>query len=172
MIEKILGAGFFIGVVIRDIFGLYKYDQGILIFGTFLAILYLFANWWINKPTETTFRTVSITVLYGITFSCLTFTLLFKLLFLSGSDQMTVLSGILIIVTLSFDFLSSLNKTRVINKKTIVRFSILVPLVVVNFLINEEKRIRFTYRQNPDFLKFYEENKDNYDSFYDLQKDY
>jgi hypothetical protein len=172
MIEKILGAGLFIGILIRDAFGLYKFNQGILIFGTLLGILYLIANWWTNKPTETTFRTILITALYGLTFSCLAFSFIFKLLFLSGSDEMTGLSLILIIGTITIDLLTSINKTRVMNKRTIFRLFIFIPIVGLFFLISDDKRIKFTYRQNQDFLNYYEVNKDIYPTFYDLHKDY
>jgi hypothetical protein len=168
MIEKILGAGLFIGILIRDVFGFYRFDLGILIFGTSLGILYLFANWWTNKPIETNFRTILVTALYGLTFSCLTLTFVFKLLFLSGSDQMTVLSLISIVVTIAIDFITSINKARVINRRAILRLTILVPIVGLCFFISDDKRIKFTYRQDPDFIKYYELYKDDYSTFFDL----
>jgi hypothetical protein len=172
MIEKILGAAFFIGFFIKDILGYHKFDQGILMAGLLLGILYLVGYWWINKPAEKTPRTICITILYGISFSTLVFALLFKFLFLTGSDQMTILGLILIVVTISLDFITSIKKARILNAKTTVRLFILLPALAILFFVSEDTRIRFTYRRNQDFIKFYEDNKEKYPTFFDLQESY
>jgi drug/metabolite transporter (DMT)-like permease len=163
MIEKILGIGLLIGIVVRDFLGLdLVIEQPILICGTSLAIIYLVANWWTNKPSEKTTRTILITFLYGLTSSCLTFTLLFKLLYLSGSDQLTVLSYILIIFTLAMDLVSSKNKVKIINRLTIWRLVILTSIVTILFFVPEDYRVSITYKKYPDFINYYELNKDTY----------
>jgi hypothetical protein len=172
MIDKILGTGLLISFLIRDILGYSTFDQGILLCGTVLGAIYLIGHWWINKPKETSSRTVLITILYGLTFSSLTFTIVFKLLFLSGSNQMTILSLILVTTTMIIDFITSFNSERVLNNKIIGRVLVLFPIVGLLSFVNEETRVNFTYRKNPDFIEFYQVNKNTYPTFYDLKKDY
>jgi len=172
MIDKILGAGLLISFLIRDILGHSTFDQGILLCGTLLGAVYLIGHWWINKPKETLIRTVLITILYGLTFSSLTFTIVFKLLFLSGSNQLTMLSLILVIITMTIDFITSFDSERVLNNKILGRVLVLFPIAGLLFFISEETRVNFTYRKNPDLIEFYQVNKDTYPTFYDLKKDY
>lgn len=65
MIELALAVILAAGVLVRDVLGFPR----TVVFPMFVALLlgaiYLFANWWINKPATTSFRTVAITILYG-----------------------------------------------------------------------------------------------------------
>ena len=172
MIEKILGTGFFLSILIRDIFGFHEFDYGTIIFGPLLAILYLVANWWTNRPPETTFRTIALTGLYGLTFSCFTFTVIFKLLYLIGSAEMTILSFILMVITLLLDFIPSINKTMVLNAKTTIRLCVFAPFVGIFFFISDDARVKFTYRDDEKFINYYETNKEQYQSIFDLREAY
>jgi hypothetical protein len=169
--ERILAVGLILSWLIRDVFGYATIDQGILICGLLIAIFYLFGYWWLNKPEKYTLRTISMTILYGIAFSTLTFALLFKILFLSGSDQMTLLSFVIIISVTVIDLVMSINRRRVINSASVKRILILIPGLILCFVVEEQVRIKYTYRKYPDFIKHYELNKDKV-IFYYLQKDF
>lgn len=172
LVEKIVAVGLVLGILIRDAFGLYMYDQGILIFGTLLGVLYLVGYWWVNKPGETSFRTISLMLLYGLAFWCLVFALVFKLLFLPGADELSLIGTTLFMGTVVVDFLTSRNNTKVINRKAVVRLVMLGLVVGLYSGFSEEKRVKWTYRNNPEFLKYYELKKDSFPDFYELQQKY
>jgi len=171
MIEKIVAAGFLIGLIIRDGFGFALVEQPIFLFGSFLALVYLVANWWIIRPNTVSARTIVVTILYGVTSSCFTFALIFKLFYYEGSDQMIILGWMLLILSLTVDFISAFNKKRVINQWLTLRLSILLLSATAFFYIPEESRVRFTYRNYPEFLQYYEMNKDSFAAF-DLREKY
>jgi hypothetical protein len=171
MFEIFLASGVLICLVVRDVMGLPSLDQPIVICGGLLAIIYLLANWWTNKPKEKTPRTIIVTSLYGLTSCSLTFTLVFKFLYLTGSDQITILSLILIIVTLAIDIISSGGKTKVINSWTMWRLGIMTTLAAIYFFVPESRRVPITYKKYPDFIKYYESNRDSLE-FYDIRNNY
>jgi hypothetical protein len=171
MIERILGLGILIGLFIRDVFGFGRFDEAIMILGSLLGFIYLFANWWLHKPVERNARTVIVSILYGFASWNLTFAIIFKLLYLSGSDEMSIMSFIVLAFAIGIDLLSSINKLKVIDSWLKVRFAVLAILVAVLFLIPEDYRISFTYRNFPDFLEYYEANKDS-DKFDTIRKNY
>lgn len=171
MFERILGLGMVIGVVIRDLFGFALIDQPIMICGSLLGFAYLFANWWMDKPEETSFRTIAVTILYGIASWCLTFALIFKLLYLSGSDEMTIMGLLLLAVAIGVDLFSSIKKTKVLKAWLQWRLGILTSFVVLLYFIPEDFRISITYRNYNGFLEYYQEHKAN-EYFYIIKKNY
>jgi hypothetical protein len=171
MLERILGMGLLLGIIVRDLFGYGRFDQAIMICGSLLGIIYLLGNWWTNEPNEKSTRTIIMSVLYGIASWSLTFTLTFKLLYLTGSDEMTIMSFILLVLAIGADLLTSINKSRVINPWTIWRLGILSACVIICYLVSEDYRISITYRNYPGFLKYYKNNKDK-EPFYIIQDSY
>lgn len=85
---------------------------------------------------------------------------------------MTVLAVMLVSVTLLTDLVSAINKSRVINRNAIRRLSILLPIVIILFSISDDTRIRFTYRSNPEFIRYYEDNIEKFPTFFDLRRAY
>ena len=171
MIEKILAAGLFLGIIIRDGFGFGRFDQGIMIFGILLAITYLLFNWWTNKPQIVNLRTVIVTILYGVALSGLTFAVIFNLLFLSGSVEITIVSIIFSVLIIVIDLITSIKRTKVLNSLTLWRLAILTTSLVMLSFIDEEQRISITYRNYPGFLSYYNANKGKHD-FSTLQTTY
>jgi hypothetical protein len=92
-------------------------------------------------------------------------------MFYPGGDQMTILSFALVVLIVAIDLLTSKGKKKVLGSWTIWRFAILLSTVIALFLIPEDYRISITYRRHPDFLKYYQENKDKGD-FSDLEEQY
>jgi hypothetical protein len=171
MIEKILAAGLLLGLIIRDGFGFGRFDQGIMIFGLLLAITYLFFNWWTNKPQEVNLRTVIITLLYGVALSALTFAVIFNLLYLTGSVEMTIVSIAFSALIIVIDLITSIKRTKVLNPLMLWRLAILMASLVIMSSVDEQQRISITYRKYPGFLNYYKANKGKQD-FYTLQKMY
>lgn len=171
MLERILAIGVLLGLVIRDVFGLGRFDHGIMICGSLLAVIYLFGNWWINKTKETNARTIIVSILYGVASSSLAFALMFKLLYLSGSSEITFLSFGFVAVAISTDLLTSIKKLKVMNSWTIWRLSILSTVLIVLMLVSEDYRISVTYRNYPGFLEYYKDNKEK-EPFYIIQDNY
>jgi hypothetical protein len=171
VIEKILAIGVLIGLIIRDGFGFALVEQPIFLFASFLALLYLLGNWWTIKPNVVSARTITVSILYGFASSCLTFALIFKLFYYEGSDQMIILGWMLLILSLTVDLISSFRKKRVLNNWLIWRLTILLLLATSFFFTAEDMRVRVTYRNYPDFLQYYEVNKDSL-SVYDIQQKY
>jgi hypothetical protein len=171
MKEKILATGLFLGFIIRDGFGFGRFDQGIMIFGLLLATTYLFFNWWTNKPQEVNLRTVIITLLYGVTLSGLTFAVIFNLLYLSGSVEMTTVSITFSVLIIVIDLITSIKRSKVLNSLMLWRLTILMASLVILSTVDEQQRISITYRKYPGFLNYYNANKGKHD-FYTLQKMY
>lgn len=171
MFERILGAGMLIGLVVRDVFGYARFDHGIMICGSLLAASYLFANWWMTKPNARNLRTVVISILYGLASSALAFALLFKLLYLTGSDEMTIVSFISLGIILGVDLVSSIHKSKVLNSWTMWRLGILSSIVLICYFIPQDYRVAITYRNYPGFLEYYMDKKGN-EEFYEIHKNY
>jgi hypothetical protein len=154
MIERVLGIAFVVSIIIRDFIGI-EFDQLLFITGTLLATTYLFANWWISKPEETNLRTISLTLLYGVVSCSLVLSLIFQLLFYPGAKQLSLLSLVVLIVALGIDLVSSINRKKVLKSQTIWRFVILTSFVIIFYILPQETRIQFTYRDHPSFLEYY-----------------
>lgn len=159
------------GLIIREVFGLGRFNEIIMICGSLLGFIYLFANWWLHKPKDRNGRTVVVSILYGIASWNLTFAIIFKLLYLSGSHEMSITSFIVLAFAIMVDLLTSINKLKVIDSWLKWRFAILVISVAILFTIPDDYRISVTYRKFPEFLKYYEANKDN-EYFYIIEKNY
>jgi hypothetical protein len=160
MLERILAIGILFGLVIRDVLGQARFDHAIMMCGSLLAVIYLFGNWWTNKPKETNARTIIVSILYGIASSSLAFALIFKLLYLSGSSEITILSFLFVGIAIGADLLTSIQRSKIMNAWTIWRFAILSTVVVILFFVSEDYRISVTYRNYPEFLEYYRNNKD------------
>jgi hypothetical protein len=156
--EKFLGATFLLSILCRDLTG-NGVDQPILLCGLLLSAVYLFGNWWLNKPNKKNTRAILVTILYGITSCTLTFALLFEVLYLTGAAQMAIVGFLALAFSLLTDFLAGIKKERILDTGTTYRFGILATLVVLLLLIPDDYKISFTYRKFPGFLKHYEVNK-------------
>jgi hypothetical protein len=61
-LEVTLGFLFLLSLLARELFGLPSAEYLINIIGTALALIYLVANWWINKPKERNSRFAILTI--------------------------------------------------------------------------------------------------------------
>ncbi len=170
MIERVLGIAFLVTVIVRESWGV-EFDNLVFISGSILAFTYLFANWWISKPKESNVRTIALTLLYGLASFSLTISLIFQLLFYAGAHLQSILSIILLVIALGIDFISSRNRDKVIKKSTMWRVGILLCLVVVFYIVPQDNRIFFTYRDQPEFLEYYKTSNGEMD-FVDLKEEY
>ena len=171
MLERILAIETLLAFLIRELTGIIELTQIFFISATALGAIYLFANWWIDKPSTKSFRTICSSILYGMTSWALMFAIMFKILFYPGGDQMIFVSFMLLILAVVVDLSTSIGKKRVLSSWTIWRIAILVPIVITLLAIPDDSRISITYRKHPDFLKFYDENKGKKD-FSDLEEQY
>jgi hypothetical protein len=169
--ERAFAIATLLGVIIRDSTGFIGANWIILISATSLAILYLLGSWWLDQPTRTSFRTVSLSVMYGVASFGLTLSLLFKLSYYSGADQLTFLSFTLVLVAVIADALSSMGKRKVLTIRTSIRIAILVTCTIFLNVIPQESRIALTYRKHPGFLRYYREHKGKGD-FSTLEEEY
>lgn len=159
VIELLLGTFFIIMILIRDVLGFPRsYELGLLS-ACVLGVIYLFANWWLNKPSQTSARTILITILFGLTSFVLIFAIVFRLLYLPGEYEMRLLSLGLVVITSILDAATSVNKVKVSNPRTKWRFTILAGIIVLYMYIPQDKRIRFSYRNYPEFIQYYDQQK-------------
>lgn len=172
MLERILGFGILLGVLVRDGFGFGRFGQLILISGSLIGVVYIFLNWWISSPGEKGVKSVAFIILYGLASGCFAFALTFHLLYLDGSDEMVVLSLILILPTLLLDLLTASKSRRVINSSLILRFSVLSIFTIALSAIPIDYRISITYRKYPEFLEYYHSRKVTEESFMTIQDEY
>ena len=171
IVERILAIETLLVFLIRESTGILELTQVFFISATIMAAIYLFANWWIDKPSTTNFRTVCSSILYGVTSSAFMFGIIFKLLFYPGGDQMIIVSFALLILAVVVDLSTSIGKKKVLSRWTVWRFAILVPIVAALLAIPDDIRISNTYRKHPDFLKYYQENKGKAE-FADLEEQF
>ena len=169
--ERILALGLFLGLFFRDVVGFIKAEHTIMVCGTILGLFYLFSTWWTLKPKHKNTRTIIISILYGLACWSLMFTLIFKLLYLEGSDEMTIMSMILLMVAIGLDILTSIKKLKLINRWMIFRISILTSFALTFLIIPDDSRIAITYRDYPELLKLYEMNREKF-SFFVIQREY
>jgi len=170
-VEIFLFAVFLISWIIKDIIGLIKYDGLVLTFGVLVALIYLFGNYWISRPLTKTLGTSLITVLYGVVSACLTFLLMFKMFFLTGTDELAVLTIISLTILVVIDLLVNGTKNLAITKWTTVRFFAISTIILTLYLIPESSRVKYTYRKYPEFIKYYSDNENSME-FYDIYEDY
>lgn len=104
-------------------------------------------------------RSIVVTIFYGIASGSLTLALIFQLLYLTGSDEMSVLSFALLSMAVLADLLSGINRNKIINKWCAWRLGILTLSLLTLYLIPKDYRISITYRKFPDFISCYQANK-------------
>lgn len=171
VIELLLGFGFLTGILFHDVLGFPRSYELALMIACLLGALYLFGNWWLNKPSHRSVRAVLITILFGLTSFALLFTIVFSVLYLPGEYEMRMLSLTLLVISLLIEIITSVNKVKVTNTRTRYRFILLTGIISLYAFIDEEKRIYFSYRKYPEFLKYYEEQKTSL-PFYEIEKNY
>lgn len=171
LLERVLAFGIFVGLTFRDGLGFLKAENIIMVCGTILGLFYLFSTWWILRPGYKNARTITISILYGITCWSLAFALIFQLLYLEGSNEMTIMSIILLLVSIGVDTATSVNKPKLINSWMVFRIGILTSFTLTFFLLPDDSRIALTYRNYPDLLKIYDANRDRF-SFFVIQRAY
>lgn len=146
--------------LVRDVASAFAVDEMIMIVATAVALCYLFGYWWVNKPLVTSFRNVLFTILYGFALFGMSCALLFHLLYLSGSAEMTFGSCFIGLIVVALDAITAaFTKTITINFGTTLRLLIFACLIIPLSFYRQSSRINFTYRNYPDFLKLYEEHK-------------
>lgn len=171
IIEIIFAIILITNVLVRDVFGFPRWQEIPMMSGMLLAASYLFANWWLTKPSITSARTVLITILYGFTSCVLVLAFVFKFLYLPGEAEMVIIGLVLVPVALLLDLLTSIGRVRVIEKRTAVRFAMMVVILLIYMGIGNENRIRFSYRNYPEFLQYYESQKDS-QIFFHIEESY
>lgn len=171
IIEIVFAIIFMANVLARDVFGFPRWQEIPMMGGILLAASYLFANWWLTKPSTTSARTVLITMMYGFTSCVLVLAFIFKFLYLPGESGMVIIGFVLVPVALLLDLLVSIGKARVIEKRTAVRFAAMVVILLIYMGIGNENRIRFSYRNYPEFLQYYESQKDS-QIFFHIEESY
>ena len=85
--------------------------------------------------------------------------LVFKLLYLVGSDEMVILGFAFLAFAILCDILTGIKKSKVFNRLAAFRFSILSLWAVTLFIVPEDFRVSITYRADPDFIQYYQEHK-------------
>lgn len=166
LIEKILALAFLSGIAIRETLDV-RFDGLFVFFGGVLAVAYLIANWWFDKPVQTNRRTIFVNILYELSSCVLIFAITFQELFLVGSWEMSILAFIILFVTVVIDFITARNRAKTLNDTTIWRLAILTSIVAALFFIPQDKRIAFTYRKHPSFVKHWiaEKGKIDFNEF-------
>jgi hypothetical protein len=156
--EKVLPSLLFLVVIFREITGnLWSYLI-ILMLGALLAFSYVLAYYWIDRPAVSSFRTVLISILYGLSFSVATAAFVTLILFFPRGIDITYGTIILMGVTLLIDLATSLRLPRVANKMTFVRIGVFAVLLATLNLIPEHKHVEFTYRRYTGFVTYYKEH--------------
>lgn len=69
---------------------------------------------------------------------------------------MTELGALAMIVTLIFDWITSLRTSKVVSFDVALRLIILAPILFLHCIISEDVKIRLPYRRHPDFIDYYE----------------
>lgn len=151
VIEITLAIIFLVNVLARDVFGFPRWREIPMMSGLLLAAIYLLANWWLTKPATTSARTILITIIYGFTSCILVLAFVFKFLYLPGEPEMVVIGLVLVPVAILLDLLASIGRARVIEKRTAVRLATIVVILLIYIGIGNESRIRFSYRNYPEF---------------------
>lgn len=136
IIELLLSITFLFGIVAWNIFSIDSFDEAIILSGSLLAFFYLIGNWWIHKPNKANKRIIVFTILYGFNLFCLIFALVYRSLDLTGSLQMLMLSTCISILTVFFDWISSINKEMVLNKWMGLKVALLGLTVLYLFLFD------------------------------------
>lgn len=148
--------------LIRDVAGIFAIEQMISITGGVVMFCYLLGYWWINKPAVRSARHVIITILYGFSLFAMSCALLFHLLYLPGAQQLTFSGVFLGLVVVAVDaVVSAFTKSITINNATGLRLVMLASLIIGLSFLSQSSRIHFTYRNYPDFLEMYDEQKSN-----------
>ena len=169
IVELVLSACLIAWILIKDVFGFPRSIELGLMSTCVLGVVYLFGNWWLNKPSQTSARTIFITILFGVTSFVLVFALVFRLLYLPGEYEMRLLSFGLVVVVSIVDAVTS--NVKVSNSRTKWRFTSLVGIILIYMYIPQDKRIRFSYRNYPEFIQYYDQQK-NAKQFYEIERDY
>lgn len=170
-IELILISFLGIGVIACDILGFPRLRIIPQMTSIILGATYLFGNWWLAKPATTSFRTISITILYGFTSFVVLFAFVFKFMYLPGEPEMKIIGFALIIITALLDLLTSIRKKRVGGKTTTWRLAVFSAVILIYAGIDDDNRIRFSYRRYPEFLQYYDQHKDS-EMFVKIEEDY
>jgi hypothetical protein len=157
--EKILPGIIIIVTVVREIIGWVWGYEVILTLGILLGFSYLFAFYWIAKPAIRSWRTVLVTILYGIAFFFGVFAFLFAILFLSGAKEMSVVAAVAILSAIIIDVVTAYGKNPVADSRMLIRIGILGVIVLVLYLIPESRLVQFTYRKYPEFVNYYKEHQ-------------
>ena len=171
IIELSLAICFVIGILICDVFGFPRSYELALISGLLLALAYLFANWWLNKPALKSARTILLTILFGFTSFVLLIALIFRFLYLPGEYEMRIFSLAILIISSFVDGVTSVNKVKVTNTRTKWRFLLLAGAIVLYTFIDQDKRIRFTYRNDQEFINYYESQRSTL-PFHEIEESY
>lgn len=124
-----------------------------------LAIWYLFAYYWMSKPRVRSFRTVVLSIVYGVVFALLTMTFVALANFVTWTTEYTLLSTIVVGVVVAVDLGLGLRSFPVAGNATFIRLGIFVSLIAIFHLIPIDERIHLTFRKYPAFLKVYEQNQ-------------
>jgi len=157
ILERILIGVFFGCTIARDAIPLLEFEKGIVISGTALGLLYLIGFYWLQKPVMKNFRTVSLTLLYGIVCFQWSFSFLFIAMYLTGDQEMLITAAIATTIVVGIDLLSSIGKKRVIDAPLFTRMASYFFLCTLLVSVPQRVRIDITYRKDPAFLKFYHE---------------
>lgn len=126
---------------------------------TVLAGGYLFGYYWMNKPSEKNFRTVVITVLYGLSFAMATLSFAALEMFAESSMEASAFALLVFILVLVIDFITSIKRSRVINEQTVFRAVALGTIVLILNLIPQSVHVPFTYRKYPQFVAYYKKHQ-------------
>lgn len=169
--EKIGPPLLFLIAALRELFSVLWAYEGILMLSCFLAISYLIAYYWIDKPPIRNARTVLISILYGFAFFCGFFAFVLLMLFMPGGKEMIYVTGIIVASVVAIDVAIAARRTPVANPKTAIRIGIMTLILGVLYFVPKDAHIEFAYRNNPDFIKYYHEQSAN-KGFNDIWQEY
>jgi hypothetical protein len=152
-IEYLLAGLFLISIVGRDSIPLAKLDVMISICGAVLGLFYLIGFWWLHKPSVVNFRTITISILYGLVCFLWSFTILYQTLFLTGAAEMMMLASMITVFVVVLDLMTSIGKIKVVDATLATRLGAFFIFGAILVSIPEHLRFEYSYRNDPDIVR-------------------
>jgi hypothetical protein len=172
IVEKILAIGILTGLILK--LSLISGGDTLILWSTLLlACLYyplgfLFFNqirlrhvFEKDAYKDVSALDVILAIVTGIGLSIICVGALFKLLSLTGADQMLIVRLAINVIIFSISMLLFLKKRGITSKPIIWRTSIAMVIALILFLTSELSIVRLHYRNHPDYIRAYEKYLDD-----------
>lgn len=99
---------------------------------------------------------VVLAIVTGIGLSVICVGSLFKLLSLTGADQMLIIGLAINVITFAISLFLVLERRRIANKRIVWRTSIAMVIALILLLTPELSIVKLQYRNHPDYISAYE----------------